>query len=120
MSWNRNEADELVLDRVPAGVGLGRTGRPKPLDSVMEPGVGGRDRDLQGVGRLARRQADAEAQDQDRPLDVVQATESSFDLIAIGELRRAIGLGRIGLAAEAGSRDPDRSRGSVGGVATAG
>ena len=34
-------------------------------------------------------------QDQDRPLRVAEATKPSFELIAVGELRRTIGLGRF-------------------------
>ena len=61
----------------------------------MQPGLGGPDGDLERIGRLAQRQADVEMQDQDRSLRVVEAPQPSFELIAVGELRHAIGLGRF-------------------------
>ena len=70
---------------------VGLDGRPERLDGVVEPGLGGPDGDLESVGRLARRQAEVEVQDQDRPLRVAQATEAPFELVAIGERRARSG-----------------------------
>lgn len=63
---------------------------------VVQPGLGRPDRNVEGIGRLAGGQADIEVQGQDGLLCIVEAAKTSLDLIAIRELRRAIGLGRFG------------------------
>jgi aminoglycoside phosphotransferase len=69
---------------------------PERFDGVMQPGLGRPDGDAQGFGRLARRETDMEVQHQDRSLRMAQAPERPVQLVSVGELRGAIGLGRLG------------------------
>ena len=69
--------------------------RPERLDRVVEPGLGGPDRDFEGIGQLARSQAEVERENEDRSLSRRQATKSPLQLVAIGELVCAIELGRF-------------------------
>ena len=81
-----------VADRGPL---FGGHDRPERLDGVVEPGLGGPDGDLESFGRLARSQADVEIQDEDRLLRSGEPPKSALELVAVGECRRAIRLGRF-------------------------
>ena len=55
---------------------FGRQGRPERLERVVEPGLGRPDGDVEGIGQLARSEADVEGQNQDGSLGRRQATKS--------------------------------------------
>jgi len=61
----------------------------------VQPGFGGPDRDLEGIGRLARRQAEVIGQYEDRLLWDGEPTQTAFDQVAVRQACCAIGLRRV-------------------------